>query len=70
MVAEHAVQSFNSKLVRLEVETKVGECYLNERFNSKLVRLEGVETYQALRPWWCFNSKLVRLEAYPNIALI
>ena len=54
--------SFNSKLVRLEVQHGQvwQKCLL--RFNSKLVRLEEHWWGVSLSIYHRFNSKLVRLE--------
>ena len=62
--------SFNSKLVRLEVDGLGVYDRGHVCFNSKLVRLEVIIALLPIDKGGCFNSKLVRLEGFPNTALI
>ena len=55
-------ERFNSKLVRLKVDTADRLFQSHRCFNSKLVRLKGVSIPAGDEVYLSFNSKLVRLK--------
>ena len=56
------VLCFNSKMVRLKVDSEIKGYELQSSFNSKMVRLKGVNPLSLNAFSLSFNSKMVRLK--------
>ena len=54
---------FNSKMVRLEVDTLVNCNVIKQQFQFQDGAIRGYNIFRKLLIIFCFNSKMVRLEA-------